>query len=76
MEHLHNEATKNVVIEYYKVMIPLFTKVNKFSNPINGNKTMKIVNSSFDVPTSTKEANEPSFVFQLSIFHHVIILEC
>jgi hypothetical protein len=54
-------------------------KVNKFLNPSNGSKTMKIVNSSinysFDVPTSTKEANEASFVFWLSIFHHVIIFK-
>jgi hypothetical protein len=67
MEHLRNEATKNVVTEYYKVMIPLFMKVNKFLNPTNGSLTMKIINSSinysFDVITSTKEANEASFVF-------------
>jgi hypothetical protein len=37
-------------------------KVNKFLNPIGGNKTTEIVDFSinyfFDVPTSTKEANE------------------
>jgi len=74
MEHLCNKATKNVVTKYDKVMIPLFMKVNKFLNPTNGNKTMKIVNSYinyfFGVPTSIKEANEALFVFQLSIFHH------
>ncbi len=45
MEDLRKEATKNVVTEYDKVIIPLFMKVNKFLNPTNGNKTMKIVNS-------------------------------
>jgi hypothetical protein len=54
-------------------------KVNKFLNPTNGSKTTKIVNFfinySFDVPTSIKEANEASFVFHLSIFHHVIVLK-
>jgi hypothetical protein len=55
MEHLCNEATKNVVIKYDKVMIPLFMKVNKFLNLIGGNKTTKTIifsiNYLFDVPT-------------------------
>jgi hypothetical protein len=42
MEHLSSEATKNVVIKYDKVMIPLFMKVNKFLNPISGNKPQKL----------------------------------
>jgi hypothetical protein len=73
------KATKNVVTKYDKVIFPLFMKVNKFLNPTNGSRTTKNVNSfinySFDVPTSIKEANEASFVFQLSIFHHVIGLK-
>jgi hypothetical protein len=79
MEHLCNKTTKNVVIEYDKVMIPLFMKVNKFLNLIGGNKTTKIVTFSinylFNAPTSTKEVNETLFMCGLSIFHHVIILE-
>jgi hypothetical protein len=41
MEHLCNEETKIFVIEYDKVMIPLFMKVNKFLNFIGGKKTKK-----------------------------------
>jgi hypothetical protein len=79
MEHLCNEVTKNAVIEYDKVMIPLFMKVNKFFNIIGGNKTTKFVifsiNYLFDAPTSTKKVNETLLVCELLIFHHVIILE-
>ncbi len=79
MEHLCNETTKNVVIEYDKVMIPLVMKVNKFLNPMGGNMTTKFVDFSinyfFDAPTSTNAANETLLVCELSIFHHVIVWE-
>jgi hypothetical protein len=72
MEHVHNEATKSVVTEYYKVMIPLFMKVNKFLNPTNRSKTMKIVNSSinysFDVTTSTKGLMKLRLCFSCQYF--------